>query len=90
MAARHALLVTVDENALAGGAGSAVNECLAAHGVACAVLNIGLPDRFIEHGARSDMLHDAGLDTAGIVRAVRARLRLSSGDRARAARADRS
>jgi len=70
MAARHELLVTVDENAVAGGAGSAVNECLAAHDVHVSVLNLGLPDRFIQHGGRGDMLRDAGLDSDGILRAV--------------------
>jgi 1-deoxy-D-xylulose-5-phosphate synthase len=70
MAAEHELLVTVDENAIAGGAGSAVNECLAAHDVQVSVLNLGLPDRFIEHGGRGDMLHEAGLDGAGILNAV--------------------
>ena len=70
MAAEHELLVTVDENAIAGGAGSAVNECLAAHDVQVSVLNLGLPDRFIEHGGRGDMLRAAGLDGAGILNAV--------------------
>jgi 1-deoxy-D-xylulose-5-phosphate synthase len=68
MAARHDVLVTVDENALPGGAGSAVNECLVSHDVQAHVLNLGLPDRFIEHGSRADMLKDAGLDTDGILR----------------------
>jgi 1-deoxy-D-xylulose-5-phosphate synthase len=70
MAAQHELLVTVDENTIAGGAGSAVNECLAAHDVQISVLNLGLPDRFIEHGGRSDMLREAGLDSGGILNAV--------------------
>jgi 1-deoxy-D-xylulose-5-phosphate synthase len=70
MAAGHELLVTVDENAVAGGAGSAVNECLAAHDVQVSVLNLGLPDRFIEHGGRGDMLREAGLDSDGILNAV--------------------
>ena len=74
MASRHELLVTVDENAVHGGAGSAVNHCLNAAGVTTRVLNLGLPDRFIEHGGRGDMLRDAGLDAAGIEAAVRARL----------------
>jgi 1-deoxy-D-xylulose-5-phosphate synthase len=72
MAAEHDLLVTVDENAIAGGAGSAVNECLAAHNVQVAVLNLGLPDRFIQHGGRGDMLREACLDSDGILRAVEA------------------
>ena len=70
MAAEHELLVTVDENAVAGGAGSAVNECLAAHDVQIPVLNLGLPDRFIQHGGRGDMLREAGLDRDGILNAV--------------------
>jgi 1-deoxy-D-xylulose-5-phosphate synthase len=76
LAARHDLIVTVDENAIHGGAGSAVNLCLAAHGVTTDVLNLGLPDRFIEHGGRGDMLRDAGLDAAGIEAAVRERMAL--------------
>ena len=70
MAAEHSLLVTVDENAIAGGAGSAINECLAAHDVQTSVLNLGLPDTFIQHGGRADMLREAGLDREGIVGAV--------------------
>jgi 1-deoxy-D-xylulose-5-phosphate synthase len=73
-AASHSLLVTVEENVVAGGAGSGVNEALAAAGVACAVLNIGLPDRFVEHGSRESCLADAGLDAAGISRQIMQRL----------------
>ncbi|MGH8743537.1 MAG: 1-deoxy-D-xylulose-5-phosphate synthase [Burkholderiales bacterium] len=62
----HDCLVTIEENVISGGAGSGVNECLAAHGVQLPVLNIGLPDRFIEHGTREEMLADAGLDKDGI------------------------
>ena len=69
LAREHALLVTVEENAV-GGASGAVSECLAAHAVVCRVLHIGLPDRFIQHGGRGDMLTDAGLDAAGIGRSV--------------------
>ncbi len=76
MAEDHDLLVTVDENAIAGGAGSAVNECLMAHDVRISVLNHGLPDRFIQHGEREDMLTDAGLDADGILRAVERHVRL--------------
>ncbi len=70
MAAQHDLLVTVDENAIAGGAGSAINECLAAHDLLISVLNLGLPDRFIQHGGRGDMLREAGLDCDGILGAL--------------------
>ena len=69
LAREHELLVTVEENAV-GGAGGAVSECLAANGVAGRLLHIGLPDRFIQHGGRGDMLTDGGLDAAGITRSV--------------------
>ncbi|HSS64943.1 MAG TPA: 1-deoxy-D-xylulose-5-phosphate synthase, partial [Gammaproteobacteria bacterium] len=72
MAASHDVIVTIDENAVQGGAGSAVNECLAANGVKVNALNLGLPDRFIEHGSRGEMLKDAGLDTAGVLKSVQA------------------
>ena len=69
LARDHELLVTVEENAI-GGAGGAVSECLASNGVTSRLLQLGLPDRFIEHGGRGDMLADAGLDAAGIARSV--------------------
>ena len=62
-------IVTVEENAV-GGAGSAVSECLAANGMTGRLLQLALPDRFIEHGGRGDMLADAGLDAAGVARSV--------------------
>jgi len=68
LAATHAVLVTLEENVIAGGAGSAVNECLALHGMQVTVLNLGMPDRFLEHGTREEMLAEAGLDSAGILR----------------------
>ena len=66
-AAAHARLVTVEENAVAGGAGSGVNELLAAEGVTSSILNIGLEDCFLEHGTREECLHQAGLDVDGIL-----------------------
>ena len=72
MAGTHERLLTVEENALAGGAGSGVNEVLLSHGAQAAVRNHALPDRFIDQGSRGDMLHDAGLDTEGILAAARA------------------
>ncbi len=66
MAARHDALVTVEENVIAGGAGSAVNEVLLAADVHMPVLNVGIPDRFIEHGSREDCLVSAGLDRSGL------------------------
>jgi len=70
LANTHDCLVTIEENVIPGGAGGGVNECLAAHGVQIPILNIGLPDRFIEHGSREEMLADAGLDKDGISRSV--------------------
>ena len=66
MAEQHELIVTVEENAVAGGAGSGINECLAARGVTLPVHNLGLPDRFVEHGEHSVLLSQCGLDAAGI------------------------
>ncbi len=66
----HELLITVEENALAGGAGSGVNECLAAAGVSCKIVNLGLPDQFIEHGDPKQLLAECGLDAAGIRRTI--------------------
>jgi 1-deoxy-D-xylulose-5-phosphate synthase len=70
LAARHDCIITLEENAVAGGAGSAVAECLAANGIERAVHHIGIPDRFIEHGSREDCLAMAGLDAAGIARSI--------------------
>ncbi|HVN41392.1 MAG TPA: 1-deoxy-D-xylulose-5-phosphate synthase [Steroidobacteraceae bacterium] len=70
LAATHACIVTLEENAIAGGAGSAVGECLAEAGIERPLHHIGIPDRFIEHGSREDCLQMAGLDTAGIERAI--------------------
>jgi 1-deoxy-D-xylulose-5-phosphate synthase len=69
------LLVTIEDNARLGGAGSGVNEVLLAQHHAVPVLNLGLPDRFVEHGTREELLAQVGLDTAGILRAIQKRLR---------------
>ncbi len=74
MAQCHSLLVTLEDSAVNGGAGSAVNECLAAHGLPVTALNLGLPDRFIEHGARGELLAECGLDADGILAAIEERL----------------
>jgi len=63
-------LVTVEENAVAGGAGSAVGELLAEAGVQLPLLHIGIPDHFIEHGTREDCLEMAGLDAVSIRRQI--------------------
>jgi 1-deoxy-D-xylulose-5-phosphate synthase len=74
LATTHDVIVTVEENVVTGGAGSAVAEALAAAGVAVPVLMLGLPDQFVEHGDPQQLLSDCGLDAGGIVRAVRKRL----------------
>ncbi|BBE51056.1 1-deoxy-D-xylulose-5-phosphate synthase [Ferriphaselus amnicola] len=71
LAREHDLLVTVEENVIQGGAGSAVSECLAQHGLTNPVMLLGLPDAFIEHGDPAKMLSECGLDAAGIVASVR-------------------
>lgn len=71
MTESHELLVTVDENVIAGGAGSAVNEVLAARGIVQSITNIGLPDRLLQHGSREDMLADAGLTSEAIEASIR-------------------
>ncbi len=62
MAEQHDVLVTIEENVVQGGAGSGINEILAANKVMIPVLNLGLPDNYIEHGSRNDCLAMAGLD----------------------------
>ncbi|AUL49211.1 1-deoxy-D-xylulose-5-phosphate synthase [Bordetella trematum] len=73
LAASHDALVTLEEAAIMGGAGSAVLETLAASGLAMPVLQLGLPDLFIDHGDQAALLAGVGLDAAGIERAIRAR-----------------
>ena len=72
-AARHAALVTVEEGAIMGGAGSAVCEVLNDAGCTIPVLQLGLPDAFIDHGDQAGLLAQVGLDAAGIEASVRAR-----------------
>ena len=86
IASRHDLVVTLEENAVAGGAGAAVAECLAQHDVGVSLLNLGLPDRYIEHATREEVLAEAGLDRTGIERAVRERLAERAARRLAAAR----
>ncbi len=74
LAGTHELLVTVEENAVMGGAGSAVSECLSRHGKAVPVLHLGLPDSYIEQGDPAGLLAECLLDGEGILYAVRERL----------------
>ena len=70
----HDLLVTVEENAIAGGAGSAVLEALAEQQLATNVLTLGLPDQFIKHGSQQEIRTELGLDASGIIDRIRTRL----------------
>ncbi|HEX2830901.1 MAG TPA: 1-deoxy-D-xylulose-5-phosphate synthase [Burkholderiales bacterium] len=74
LAGRHELLVTIEENVVAGGAGSAVIEALERHRVTVPVLQLGLPDRFIDQGDPSIQLASCGLNAEGILNAIRERL----------------
>ena len=74
IAAEHELIVTLEEGCVMGGAGSAVMECLAATGLSRSVLQLGLPDAFIEHGDPAKLLALQGLDAAGIEASIRKRL----------------
>jgi len=75
MAAQHQLLVTIEENSLMGGAGSAVNEFLLASNYQISVLNLGLPDAFLEHGKVPQMLAEVGLDAGSISTAIKKKLK---------------
>ena len=70
IAARHRAIITIEENAISGGAGSGVSELLTAAGLQVPMLHIGIPDRFIEHGTRDTCLARAGLDLAGLTAQV--------------------
>ena len=70
LAASHEGLVTLEDNVVAGGAGSGVAELLAAEGITMPILHLGLPDEFQHHASREDLLAEAGLDAAGIRAAI--------------------
>jgi len=74
LASSHDLIVTIEEGAVMGGAGSAVAEALAAAGFVKPLLQLGLPDEFIDHGDAQQLLASCGLDAAGIIASVRERL----------------
>lgn len=79
MAASHSLLVTLEENVIAGGAGSAVSEYLASIGVVVPMLHLGFSDVFVDHDTQASQLASQGLDSAGIEHAIIQRLALLSG-----------
>jgi len=74
LATTHQLIVTIEENTLAGGAGSAVNEFLLQSNYLIPVLNLGLPDKFLEHGKVPDMLVAVGLDGSSVAALIRQKL----------------
>ncbi|MEK2609946.1 1-deoxy-D-xylulose-5-phosphate synthase [Pseudomonas shirazensis] len=74
LAANHELLVTIEENAIMGGAGAAVGEFLSREAVLKQLLHLGLPDTYVEHAKPAQMLAECGLDAAGIEASVRARM----------------
>lgn len=74
LASTHTLFVTLEENVIAGGAGSAVGEYCHQQQLNCDLLSLGLPDTFVEHGDPGESLSQAGLDRAGILAAIEQRL----------------
>jgi 1-deoxy-D-xylulose-5-phosphate synthase len=78
LANSHDLIVTIEENALMGGAGAAVLEAMQALNLTNPTLCLGLPDVFIEHGVHDAMLAECGLDTAGIINAIQLKLNIKN------------
>jgi 1-deoxy-D-xylulose-5-phosphate synthase len=70
LAARHRAFVSIEENAIRGGAGSAIGELLASESLQIPLLQVGIPDRFIEHGSRDGCLAAAALDAAGLAASI--------------------
>jgi 1-deoxy-D-xylulose-5-phosphate synthase len=73
LARTHEAFVTIEDNVIAGGAGAGVAELLAEHGITLPILHLGLPDAYLEHGSREEVLSMAGLDLPGIRNAIRTR-----------------
>ena len=67
----HEAIITIEENVVAGGAGSGVNEYLLANNMQKQTLNLGLPDKFVEHGSTQELLAECGLDAAGIINSIK-------------------
>jgi 1-deoxy-D-xylulose-5-phosphate synthase len=72
VAKNHDVLVTIEENVIAGGAGSLMNNYLQAQRLLMPVLNLGLPDAFIEQGTREELLEICGLETKSIIDRIKA------------------
>jgi 1-deoxy-D-xylulose-5-phosphate synthase len=71
LCANHDCIVTIEDNAIAGGAGSGVNEFILRQGIAKKILNIGLPDSFIKHGTQTEIHQELGLNSQGIIEKIR-------------------
>ncbi|NBV00238.1 MAG: 1-deoxy-D-xylulose-5-phosphate synthase [Burkholderiaceae bacterium] len=82
LARTHDLLVTLEEGAIGGGAGSACLEVLAEQGIEVPCLQLGLPDRFVDHGDHALLMKECGLDVDGIQKAIQKKLDLSQKKRA--------
>lgn len=76
LANSHKLIVTLEENSIAGGAGSGVTEYLSAQGILLPTLHLGLPDRYIDHGKREKILAAIGLDAKGIEESIKQRMQI--------------
>jgi 1-deoxy-D-xylulose-5-phosphate synthase len=74
LAKTHSLIVTLEENAVIGGAGALVNQYLLNHNYTGKILNLGIPDYFVEHAAHEDMLASCGLDAEGVLSAITLKL----------------
>ena len=74
LASQYSLLVTLEENTIQGGAGTAVSEHLASMGIVVAILHLGLPDKFVDHGNHQQQLAATGLDPASIKYAIEQRI----------------
>jgi 1-deoxy-D-xylulose-5-phosphate synthase len=70
MAESHDFIVTIEENVVAGGAGSAINEIIASQQISVPVLNLGLPDQYIDHASQQQQLAECGLDAQGIINSI--------------------
>ena len=75
IASSHDLIVTIEENALMGGAGAAVLEAMQMLNLTNPTLCLGLPDTFIEHGVHETMLTECGLDSVGIIKSIQQKLK---------------
>ncbi|MBX3507014.1 MAG: 1-deoxy-D-xylulose-5-phosphate synthase, partial [Parvibaculum sp.] len=73
LARSHAAIVTVEDNAIMGGAGAGIGELLAAHGITLPLLHLGLADTYLEHASREELLAESGLDASGIETSIRTR-----------------